>query len=273
MRTAYPKWSSDNKVALSQEQLDNRGAYSLNQGIGLIAENLQRIDQLKKSKLNDLYREESLLSKLDKSFTETKSNKTPLLEAVSLFTGTSHQDNETSRKASIISNLIATPPIAKQSDSKKEAINKPFDSPIRQLAQSFTAKEPTNTINNNAAEFGSTMGMNNLIKEYEREIKRQDSNPIDMMNSVTTSNNFMNILNDVNTTVVIANNENKNGDPAERLDRTITIEDNKHHIELDIDGLFYLFDYVELEMKHIIHPENYYIQSEVCQKSTNEIIR
>ena len=36
----------------------------------------------------------------------------PLLEAVSLFTGTSHQDNETSRKASIISNLIATPPIA-----------------------------------------------------------------------------------------------------------------------------------------------------------------
>ena len=83
----------------------------------------------------------------------------------------------------------------------------------------------------------------------------------------------MNILNDVNTTVVIANNENKNGDPAERLDRTITIEDNKHHIELDIDGLFYLFDYVELEMKHIIHPENYYRQSEVSQKSTNEIIR
>ena len=67
--------------------------HTLSRGNELIAENLFRIEQLNQSKLNDLYREESLISKLDQSLNETKSIKTPLLEAVNLFTGTSDKIN------------------------------------------------------------------------------------------------------------------------------------------------------------------------------------
>jgi len=102
--------------------------------------------------------------------------------------------------------------------------------------------------------------MNKLLKEYEQEIKRQDSNQIELTQSILLNETF--------------NKKESNNN----LDKTVTIDDRKEttliYYELDINGLYNLLDYVELEIKHLIHPENYYrINNTTDNKTKNEIIR
>lgn len=102
--------------------------------------------------------------------------------------------------------------------------------------------------------------MNKLLKEYEQEIKRQDSNQIELTQSILLNETF--------------NKKESNNN----LDKTVTIDDRKEttliYYELDINGLYNLLDYVELEIKHLIHPENYYrINNTNDNKTKNEIIR
>lgn len=265
MRTSYPKWTSEKQIAQTPEQIHNH-RQTLSKGIELIAENLYKIDQLNQSKLNDLYREETLQSKLNKTFNETKSNKTPLLEAVSMFTATSFQDNinnETIHKGSFLNQQI-------QPSDRDEQLNEAAsNATIRQLIQESQIKtyEPSATITN-VADLGTTLGMNNLLKEYEREIKRQDSNPIELAN--TSSGNFMNNLIDAKDEPV----QDVPSSPLKYLVEKTLPKDIRiqEEIELDLDGLFRMLDYVELEINHLIHPENFYRQNEVSEKNKKEII-
>ena len=127
LRTAHPKWTNENRVGLSGT-INNDRIQTLNRGNELIAENLTRIEQLNQNKLNDLYHEESLISKLDQSLNETKSIKTPLLEAVNLFTATSDKYN----------NIL----------NNNESINQPNNSTIKQLVQSVLIQKDEPEIKN-----------------------------------------------------------------------------------------------------------------------------
>jgi len=139
--------------------------HTLSRGNELIAENLFRIEQLNQSKLNDLYREESLISKLDQSLNETKSIKTPLLEAVNLFTGTSdkinYYNNESMNQPvnnSTIKQLVQSALIKPASKDEPEVKN----STIKQLIQSMSPKKQPDQ--QQKSDLGITFGMNNLLK-------------------------------------------------------------------------------------------------------------
>jgi len=326
LRTAYPQWSSENRVAQAAGLQNNDARqYTLSKGAELIAENLHRIEQLNQSKLNDLYREESLISKLEQSLNESQTIKTPLLEAVSLFTGTSYQD-DTLKRTSSVPQRVPTPPQAEPEAAPNAA--------LRNLVSQVVEKQPFKSIDSPSAnnnknnsnliyqELGTTMGMNNLLREYEQEIKRQDTNQYDFtMVTTLNTNNHTNEqeANAPNSTIkqlfsqmaekqsIEANKIHKEGSAppirsmSEEQEMNVpnstirqlfnqtadkkTLETNtfkespispvrlKDEAKLDLNGLFRLLDYVELEIKHIIHPENYYRQNEVSPSSKNEIIR
>ena len=129
------------------------------------------------------------------------------------------------------------------------------------LIQTVSPKKHTesNQQQQQQTDLGTTFGMNKLLKEYEQEIKRQDSNQIELTQSILLNETF--------------NKKETNNN----LDKTVTIDDRKEstliYYELDINGLYNLLDYVELEIKHLIHPENYYQMNNNDNKTKNEIIR
>lgn len=60
LRTSYPRFMQDNRIAANQEVVENilnDKNYSLNQGVGLIASNLHKINTLNESRVSDKYRE------------------------------------------------------------------------------------------------------------------------------------------------------------------------------------------------------------------------
>ncbi|RNA30916.1 centrosomal kizuna-like [Brachionus plicatilis] len=120
----------------------------------------------------------------------------------------------------------------------------------------------------------------NLLKEYEKHIKRQD---VDTMNQTGSSTinfdmeNTNNQLNKLGTWSQLGNNIDELPKASSTAKEEINLDElNKNgsiRQELSFNSLLFLLDYIELEIQHTIHPERYYRQEEPHYKTKLEIIK
>ena len=232
MRSSYPKWANENRIAVSQELVDNiinDRNNSLNKGLDLIAQNLDRINQLSQNKLNDFYQAENLDHKENLNKIISNSNNSNLSNFTQITNR--HEETNENNKSNRFDNNVTSMILSDKSlsfnepthshqhknlipksissqvsnrkpdetislrdtdqDGDKEAGFKrnsedsnQKNQTVRQLiASTLPARSDQNNRNEeiqsstahlNFAGLGTTGNI--LIKEYEQEIKRQDSN-------------------------------------------------------------------------------------------------
>ncbi|CAF0725517.1 unnamed protein product [Brachionus calyciflorus] len=271
IRTAYPVWTNDKKIFNTSESKQNVPRLDIltqintlpkydekNQPLSALISSL-KIETNRKYERQDPEEQNSALGELVKNLTKNTSGK-------------------------ISNTVIEQIPEKKDSDEYGGLNN---------LIGSFRPLTSTVKFEDDFQRTTTTME-NNLLREYEKQLKRE-SNMLDTLNQTASASiNFdMNIenidtvnqfkTNSMSTQLINNLDELPKASSTGKDDISIKnykIEDPNEvnrkgsvRQESSLDSFNYMLDYIELEIQHTIHPERYYRQEEPHYKTKLEIIR